>query len=423
MSQSSSSSSSSRGSSSSSNSNTITTTTVTTTTKKRGFRLPNFALLPLPKTKKNKKQGSDSVPIETVRKLLMGTIDPVDLARQILPPKDLAAVVRYSSAPYRPKLDLRSHNIITAEDVLFVGLTYVGFDGSRQDIRDEMNRERFCSFFKLCPEGILDAYRYFSEHSEEEGDIMEFRFFLIALNFLKLYDTEHVLSGRWRLDEETLRKQIWKTLWQIQRHFPTLIYFDPSEWDAAQVHLITVDTVNYNVNEQRSDPVGKFERWYNHKSNSAGVKYEMALPLCLERQTCVWSRGPFPAGDPAVAHDGCLFRGGTVKQKKSEWDPESLYNAIPDGRKAIGDSLYGGMPEKCTVAKKGHNKVTRDLIKRAKAREERYHGHTKEFHVLQGRFRHGSSADDALLKHKTVVDSIHVLMHFELEHRPMFDFP
>lgn len=186
MSQSSSSSSSSRGSSSSSNSNTITTTTVTTTTTKRGFRLPNFALLPLPKTKKNKKQGSDSVPIETVRKLLMGTIDPVDLARQILPPKDLAAVVRYSSAPYRPKLDLRSHNIITAEDVLFVGLTYVGFDGSRQDIRDEMNRERFCSFFKLCPEGILDAYRYFSEHSEEEGDIMEFRFFLIALNFLKL---------------------------------------------------------------------------------------------------------------------------------------------------------------------------------------------------------------------------------------------
>lgn len=137
----------------------------------------------------------------------------------------------------------------------------------------------------------------------------------------------------------------------------------------------------------------------------------------------MWSRGPFPAGDPLVAHDGCFFRGGSLKKPKSEWDKNSLYFQIPDGKKAIGDSLYAGMPDKCTVALNGHNKVTRDLINLAKAREERYHGHTKEFNVLKYRFRHGSSADDMLSKHKLCVDSIHILLHFDLQHRPLMDFP
>lgn len=235
----------------------------------------------------------------------MGHVDPVGLAHQILPHDDLPAVVRYNSAPYRPTLDLSSHEIITAEDVLFVGLTYVGFDGPRQNIVEEKSRERFFSHFKLCPEAILDSYRYFNEHGGL--DTMDFKWLLITLSFLKLCksycaiqqftnltdmliivicfidDTEHVLSGRWRLDEGTLSHHIWNTLWQIQHHFTALIYLDPSEWDPDQVHIVTVDTVNYNVEEQRSDPVGKFERWYNHKSHSAGVKYEMAFPLCLNR--------------------------------------------------------------------------------------------------------------------------------------------
>ena len=125
---------------------------------------------------------SDTVPIDTVRKLLMGYLDPIDLARQILPPSDLAAVVRYNSAPYRPPLDLKNHAIATAEDVLFVGLTYVGFDGKRQNIRDYMNVERFCSHYKLCPEAIFDAWNYFQENSDE---VIEFQDLLISLNFLK----------------------------------------------------------------------------------------------------------------------------------------------------------------------------------------------------------------------------------------------
>ena len=124
----------------------------------------------------------NTVPIDTVRKLLMGQLDPVELAKDILPQSDLAGVVRYNSAPYRPPLDLKKHEIATAEDILFVGLTYVGFDGKRQNIRGYMNLERFCSHYKICPEAIFDAWKYFLHNSDET---IEFEDLLLSLNFLK----------------------------------------------------------------------------------------------------------------------------------------------------------------------------------------------------------------------------------------------
>jgi hypothetical protein len=67
---------------------------------------------------------------------------------------------------------------------------------------------------------------------------------------------------------------------RIQSHRDTFIYFDPDEFPEGQVQIISVDTVSYMWTEPRIDP-GK--HWYDHKTNSAGVKYEMALPLGLER--------------------------------------------------------------------------------------------------------------------------------------------
>lgn len=142
------------------------------------------------------------------------------------------------------------------------------------------------------------------------------------------------------------------------------------------------------------------------------------------KDTCVWSDGPYPAGAPEVAHDGCLFRGGKKDEPKDTWKPTSLYNQLPYPRKAIGDSLYKGMPEKCTVSMEGHSKETIKIINRAKAREERYHGHTKEFNIARHRFRHSNrNVQVKLSKHKTVIDVIHILMHFELINRPLMSFP
>jgi hypothetical protein len=135
--------------------------------------------------KNNNQEGisSRTVPIETVRALLIGEIDPVELAREILPAKDLAAVIAYNRTPYRPALDLKRHDIRTAEDVLFVGLCYVGFEGRRQNVSYKVKQGRFCAHFKLVPQTVLDVWNWFNEN-DEKG--IEFKRLLYSLNFLKL---------------------------------------------------------------------------------------------------------------------------------------------------------------------------------------------------------------------------------------------
>ena len=158
---------------------------------------------------------------------------------------------------------------------------------------------------------------------------------------------------------------------------------------------MTVDTVNYKIEEPRSDKDNCGKKWYDQKSSSVGVTYEFALPLTLQSVShkCdftlhvrmiistfhflanlhIGSNGPFPAGDKGIAHDGCLFRVGYILQDKSTWDKSSLYFHIPSGKKAIGNGLYGGMPKKCSVSKDVHKELTKHMINRAKAMQKTYH--------------------------------------------------
>jgi hypothetical protein len=134
---------------------------------------------------RNIDEASETVPLTTVRALLMGSIDPIELAQQILPAKDIPAVVRYNSTPYREKVDLKGHPLVTQEDVLFVGLSYVGFEGERYNVREKLKFDRFFAHYKLHPLTVLDVWNYFNEHDEAFGK-RDFKVFLYTLNFLKL---------------------------------------------------------------------------------------------------------------------------------------------------------------------------------------------------------------------------------------------
>jgi hypothetical protein len=136
----------------------------------------------------------------------------------------------------------------------------------------------------------------------------------------------------------------------------------------------------------------------------------------------MWSNGPYPAGDKGFAHDGCLFRGGYISQDKSTWDKSSLYFHIPSGKKAIGDGLYGGMSEKCSVSMDGHNGLTKRMSNRAKVMQETYHGKMRDFHVLKHRFHHGSTVEKKMSMNKTCVEAIHIFMHYDLKHRPLLEW-
>ena len=58
------------------------------------------------------------------------------------------------------KVDLKHYCLYTREDVLFVGLTYDGFEGKHQKVCRKTNNEQLCAFYKHLPESILDAKKH-----------------------------------------------------------------------------------------------------------------------------------------------------------------------------------------------------------------------------------------------------------------------
>ena len=71
-----------------------------------------------------------------------------------------------------------------------------------------------------------------------------FKELMMGLNWLKLYDIESVLAGRWNYDESVCRDKCRETTRRIQSFRERLIVFDPSIFRPEEIHIITVDCVN-----------------------------------------------------------------------------------------------------------------------------------------------------------------------------------
>ena len=68
------------------------------------------------------------------------------------------------------------------------------------------------------------------------------------------------------------------------------INFSFLDFPDDQIFLLTVDGVNFTINEPRGKDTGA--RWYDHKSHSAGIRYEVALDI--RQSKILWINGPYP---------------------------------------------------------------------------------------------------------------------------------
>ena len=235
-------------------------------------------------------------------------------------------------------------------------------------------------------------------------------YLLLALNWLKLYSTEPVLSGRWNHCYEHIREKTKEYVRMIQSMKEKKITFDG--FDPSEVYWISVDTVNFRTQEFRLDPSTD---WFDYKSHSSGLKYEFAC--ALRRPEIVWVKGPKPCG---VHQDGTMFRGG--KKGEENLDTTALYHVLPKGKKAIGDSGYEGMPEKVTITREGQSEDLKKFLGRAKNRQESLHTRLKSFNCLYHRFRHGKSTQNKMDLHQMCVDAVSVIVQFDMENgNPIFD--
>jgi hypothetical protein len=213
----------------------------------------------------------------------------------------------------------------------------------------------------------------------------------LSINWLKLYDTEHVLAGRWGLCEETIRNKVSNYLNKIQEMKESKVQW--GGFEDEEIFIISVDGVHCRIQEVRKEPGAK---WYSHKFNAAGVSYELGIAVRTDR--LVWIKGPFPASQ----HDVTTFR--------SEDNPASgLKSMISETQRAIGDSGYRGEPEKISITRSGDSDAVKKFKARVKSRHETFNSRLKAFNVLDSAFRHGFEF------HQRAFESVCLCVQYDIE--------
>lgn len=151
---------------------------------------------------------------------------------------------------------------VTPVDILRAGLVYAGFDHARQEMNNEARRIKwFKAFYGVAPLTVAAMFEDIQD-LEPHSNVKEF---LMALNWLFLYDTYPVLSGRWKFCEEFIMKSVAEYGSFIEVLSKKKIVFDLKH----DIKLgRSVDCCNFMIQEMRLDPHSK---WYDHKSNSCGL--------------------------------------------------------------------------------------------------------------------------------------------------------
>jgi len=143
--------------------------------------------------------------------------------------------------------------------------------------------------------------------------------------------------------------------------------------DKGCICLVTVDGIDFEINE----PGPFHKRWYSHKSNGPGLRYEIGI--CIQTGWIVWRNGPFACGDWA---DLSIAR-------------YAITERLGRGEKYLADGGYrsqDGNAETPTYLDNPDQKMKQDIH----ARHEAINGMVKRFEALNRTFRHSRDAHQAI---------------------------
>jgi hypothetical protein len=281
------------------------------------------------------------------------------------------------------------------EDMQKLGLWAVGFCPKRQNVSKTKNERRFRSHFGV------DAVSIFKMWVDlEEVEPMNL---LMGMHWLKCYPKEECMAATWELDEKTVRQQVRTVVKKIMALKSKKIVWGGF---GSDVFIITIDGVHCRIQEPRTDP-GPHN--YSHKSNSAGVGYELGISIWENR--LVWIAGP----KDASTHDLTIFRGGKKADAK---DPAALLAMIPEGKLAITDSGYAGeayLGGKVSISRDADSPPIKAFKNKAKGRHESFNGRLKAYNILDQAFRGGKDGQDRKARHEEVFTAVCIAVQYDLE--------
>lgn len=107
---------------------------------------------------------------------------------------------------------------VTPEEWLELGLQSVGFGPIRQNRLQETNVQRFVAHYGASPESHRAMFSDLQTTQIKTAHIAKpyILHFLMAMFWLKNYPTESVMAGTFKVDEKTIRTQVWKYVLAIQ---------------------------------------------------------------------------------------------------------------------------------------------------------------------------------------------------------------
>ncbi|KAL7533034.1 hypothetical protein ACHAXR_006065, partial [Thalassiosira sp. AJA248-18] len=277
--------------------------------------------------------------------------------------------IDHANVNHRQQLPTAINSItpsITSDDILAAGLSYAGFDLDRQR-RNNLDRKTdwFKAFYGVEQYTVAP---FFADIKNAYPDIV-YKDCLMTMNWLNLYETYPVLSGRWKYCEEYIGSKVLDYAEKMAVVARKKIVFDLKHGIEGGRSL---DCSTFMVQEFRLDPSSK---WFDYKTHSCGVKYEFCLAIREPR--VVWISGPHAAS----VHDITVFRGGDANCQE-DWNQDALYFQLEEGEKCIADSGYAGEPGKIVVTKDEHSPDFKEFMARVKNRQETFHWRLKSFNIL-----------------------------------------
>ena len=302
---------------------------------------------------------------------------------------------------------LQSAQPLTSTIILYDGLLFAGFDHERLQHNNIRRKTEWFKAFYGAEHTTIGPYLV---DLGKEYPNMRYRDCLMTLNWLTLYATYPVLSGRWGCCE----KYIGNTLIDYGMKMAKLAR---KKITVALKHDIelgrSVDCATFMTHEFRLDPSAG---WFDYKTHSSGLKYEFCLAVREPRIT--WISGPHK---PSI-HDITVFRGGDASEDKENWDQHALYFQLEEGEKCIGDSGYIGEPDKVAVTKDQHSSEFKEFMARIKNRQETFHWRLKSFNILGQRFRHGVNTEERMRLHQMAVWAVAGIVQYDYDNgHPPFD--
>lgn len=135
--------------------------------------------------------------------------------------------------------------------------------------------------------------------------------------------------------------------------------------DNGSTCLVSVDGTDFKIWE----PSPFDDKWYSHKLNHGGLRYEIAV--CIQTGWIVWVNGPFAPGDwpdLEIARDG-------------------ICHELDYGEKFLADGTYAGA-EGYSETPTGIMNPDQYMKQKARSLHEAVNGRFKMFGALSRTFRH-----------------------------------